>query len=255
MKDLEILKKRYAAYSTEKLIGIISNGDGYTKMAVDTAKKILAQRDVEIPEINESSRDIDEMKNDEEAIKLELPNGQIIFTGSQSSDNLEDVGSRMNTILDDINQREQKRENDLLEEFINSSDTELIDTYSQILEKLPKEQIKKLQDETELKEYSLLIEVINSRQIKIPFRLIERHNSLIDLLNKRESEKMMKKGIIRIIWGILIGIICLFAIVFSIESRRLMITFFTLILLTVSMGKNFYQGYKLLSHNRKVKKW
>lgn len=244
--DSEKLKERFNSHSTEKLIDIVNNRDAYTEIAVEIAKKTLTQRKVEIPDIEGQIKHEGEIINEEDILGVELPNGQIIFTGSQSLNNSENVGSRMDTIVDEINQREQMIEKDLVEKFTNSNNQELLNNYSLILEELTKKKVGKLPNEKKLMEYSHIIKIINLRELKIPSRMMEKHKTVQKLWTEKTKKEKRKKGVIRIIWGILTGMIGLFFLVASLESRRLMISFVTLIVIIIMVGKNFYVGFKLL---------
>ena len=245
-KELKKLEERYQTYPSEKLIERVKNEGVYTQIAVEVAKKILHQRNIDITDLKKELNPLKDTKIEEEPLGLDTPGGQMIFTNSQSLDLTKDYMSRMDTILSDINESEKNREKLLGEKYLDANDDDLLEIYSQMLEKLTRDKERKVLEQTELKEYSQIIEIIDRRAIKIPVGLMDKHHYVTRIWKATVKANNRKKGLTQIIFGLLLGVITFFILVYNLESERWVASIVTLITLLIIVGKSLYTGIKLL---------
>ena len=235
------LRKQYQDYPDEKLIHILSEEDNaYSEDAKAVAEELLRDRGYNVTHVEELDQDTAERLDE-----MERPDG-IIHQDILVRESDEGVTGRINSLIDNIEQQEERLQLGWSAELQALSDEELIAQYRDILTPFTEGTGSKLSDLSPVAEMELrtIIAEVSSRTLTLPAILAATHKKTKDILNKRTIKEGRKKQNFNVPLGL---VLILFPILVFAAGE-----YHRVLLLPLIFGfQRFYVGAQAMSEARK----
>lgn len=207
------IKSRYESYSDERIIEIVTtNRTSYTDEALKLAEEVLAERGIDLEELNVQDAVEEHLEKEAfDATKLELPNNVMVYSKDLLPEENSNLADRINTLVDDI----QKNENEIIEtiqsNYIALSDEDLRSKYEKIIGGIVERgSFGPKIDEDSIENYEFLLNEFEKRKLKNTTKNQANHLKVVHLLCTTLTKKHRIKGILNIIFGLILIIMGLF---------------------------------------------
>lgn len=234
------LRKQYQDYPDEKLIHILSeDNNAYSEDAKAIAEEILLDRGYDIEHREALEQDpaaaLDEMERPDGLIQQD-----ILVRESEHG-----VTGRINSLIDNIEQQEERLQRDWSTELQALSDEALIGQYTEILTPFTENTDSKLKDLSPIADMELrtIIAEVSSRTLNLPAILAATHKKTKDSLNKTTLKEGRKKQNLNVPLGL---VLILFPVLVFAAGE-----YHRLLLVPLIIGsQRFYVGAQAMSQAR-----
>ncbi len=234
------LHQQYQDYADEKLIHILSEEEGaYTVEAKAVAEEVLRERGYDVE--HQEAFDQDPAAQFDE---MERPDG-LIHQDILVRESEHGVTGRINTLIDNIEQQEEKLQGQLSTELKAISDEELLSQYTTILAPFTEKTSSKIKALGPIAEMELrtMITEVNTRPLSLPPEVNKVHKRIKFTLNEMTLKEGRRKQNFN---GILGAFLAIFPLLFFAlgASHRLSI-------ISVIIGiERIYAGFRAMSSAR-----